>query len=135
MARIVVEQHEPPRADRPGIGNGALDTGVAPADPLLVLVPEVLRVVQEQVGVARNRPARDPVPRPLREVPGQRRLVVGEVRDDHPVGLDPEPDRGPGVHDESRGERGAFDRPRLLRHVVKRQLSRDLAQVDREERR
>jgi hypothetical protein len=46
MARLVVEEHEAPRADGDRERDRVVDAGVAPADPLLVLVLEVLGVMQ-----------------------------------------------------------------------------------------
>ena len=61
--------------------------------------------------------------------------MIRDVGDRGSVRLDPEADCRAGVHDESRRERRALDRPRLLGDVVERQSSRDLTEVDREERR
>ena len=68
---------------------------MAPAEASVVLRLEVLRVVEEQVDVLCDRPARNPVARALREVAGGR---PWDVRDARAVRLDPVPDprSGPG---------------------------------------
>ena len=87
----------------------------------LVLVLEVLRVVQEQVGAVGDRRARDPVARPGGEVaapapardPAGRRRSSGRSRIRKPT-------VGPGWTTRRGGQRHASDRPRLPRNVVER---------------
>ena len=62
--RLVVEEHEAARVDRAAEGDGIVDARVPPADLRGVLLFEVLRVVQEEVGAVGERAARDPVERP-----------------------------------------------------------------------
>ena len=70
MRGVVVEEDEPPRTDRAREGDRHRDARVPPAEVLVVLLVEVLRVVQEEIDVLRDRAARDPVTRPVVEYTG-----------------------------------------------------------------
>src|SRR5882724_12866254 len=135
MTRLVMEEHQSARADgaleRDRVGN----TRVTPADPLLVLVLEILRIVNERVDTRRERRARDPVGRPSGDRPGERGLVIRDVREARAPCLDPVPDRGAGMDNEVRREGGAVDRPGLARNIVEGQRGWDVPELDREERR
>src|SRR6266516_132453 len=135
MTRLVVEEHQPARADgareRDRVGNAR----VTPADPLLVLLLEILRIVNERVDARRERRARDPVGRSSGDRPGERRLVIRDVREARAPRLDPVPDRGTGMDNEVRRDRDAVDRPGPARDIVEGHGGRDVPELDREERR
>lgn len=56
MKRLVVEKDEAAGADGPRKGDCVCDARVTPADPLLVFVLEVLRVVEEDVDLVADGP-------------------------------------------------------------------------------
>ena len=103
---LVVEEHEPMRADGAAVGDRVVDARVSPADLRAVLVFEVLRVVEQDVGAAGERAARDPVGRSSLDA-GQRRLVIREVGDARPAGLEAEADGRARMQHEVRSERDA----------------------------
>ena len=135
MRRVVMEQHEPPRAHGRGEVDSAADARMAPAESLVVLLVEVLRVVEKQVDALRDRAAGDPVAAPVVEVARQGRLVVGQVGNARAVRVDPVADRGARVDDQAGAQLRGADRPRRVRDVVERDLCRRVLQVDRKERR
>ena len=69
VERLVVKEDQAAGADGPREGDCVFDARVTPADPLLVFVLEVLRVVQEQVDVVGDGRSRDPVARLIRDCP------------------------------------------------------------------
>ena len=54
MTWLVMEEQEPSRADRTRERHRVGDARVTPADPFLVLVLEVLRIVNEHVDAPRE---------------------------------------------------------------------------------
>src|SRR6266576_813446 len=135
MTRLVVEEDQSARAGGPRERDGVGNARVTPADPLLVLVLEILGIVNERVDARRERRARDPVGRPSGDCPGERGLVIGEVREARAPRLDPVPDGGTGMDNEVCREGGVVDRPRLARNIVEGHCGRDVPELDRKERR
>ena len=86
---------------------------MAPADVLGVLLVGVLAVVDEQVGVARELVARDPLRLQLRERGAERGLVVGDVAERRVALGDPVAERRPAV-----GHRLGADRAEPISHSV-----------------
>ena len=131
--RLVVEEHQAARTDRPAESDRIVDARVPPPDLRLVLLVEVLRVVQDDVGARGQRATRDPVRRPVGD-PGQHGLVVGQVGEARRAGLDPVAERRPGVQDEVGAERDPVRFPALARQVMEPDLGRDVAEVEWEQR-
>src|SRR2546430_5131144 len=134
VTRLVVEEDEAAGADGPRERDCVGDARVTPAYPLLVFVLEVLRVVEEDVDLFGDGGSRDPVARLILVHSRKRRLMIWQIREARGRSFDPEADRRPWMGDEVGYKPCAVDRPRLPRNVVKGHLSRDLAEVDREER-
>ena len=76
-----MERHETSGSDLGGELQDLGDRGMTPSDPRLILGRRVLKVVDEQVGVAADVEARGPVGGP-REIPTEGGLVVRQVGDD-----------------------------------------------------
>src|SRR6266566_2448461 len=133
MTRLVMEEDESARADGPRERDRVGNARVTPADPLLVLVLEILCIVNERVDARRERRARDPVHRPSGDRPGERGLVIRDVREACAPRLDPVPDRRTGMDNEMRREGGAVDRPGPARNIVEGHRGRDVPELDREE--
>src|SRR5262249_39780783 len=79
VERIVVEEHEPLSLDPPREGQGVGEPRVAPADVLGVLLIGVLAVVNQEVRVAREVIAADPLGLEGLERGAKAWLVVGDV--------------------------------------------------------
>ena len=90
VQRVVVEEQEPLGADAVGERQRVVDPGVAPADVLGVLLVGVLAVVDQEVGVASQVVARDPLRLQVGEAGAEGGLVVGDVAERGVAVGDPE---------------------------------------------
>src|SRR2546421_6739713 len=110
------------------------DARMPPAEPVGVFLLGVLRVVEEEVGTCRERPAGDPLGL-IVERGRQVRLVVGQIGEYTAVLLDPVAERWTSMLDRLGLDDRAPEAPRLARHVLERDLRGGFREADREQRR
>jgi len=130
VRRAVVEQRELTGAGFLGDVDGVLDRAVTPRALDHVLLGGVLRVVDEQVDAVAElqHVARHIV---VGVFGDGARPVVGEVRDRHPLHLDPEAQRGVGVAHPARAHLGAVEGEVVVGDRLERDVAPQLLGGDR----
>ena len=134
VQRVVVEEQQPAGLDPAGEGERVGDRRVPPADVVGVLLVGVLAVVDQQVGVAGEVEARDPLRLELVERRAERRLVVGDVGERRVAVGDPVAERRPAVGDGLGADRRAAELPLGRRGVAEGDRAGKLADLDRRQR-
>src|SRR5262249_11456611 len=114
-----------------GEREGVAETRVAPADVLGVLLVRVLAVVDQQVGLAGEVEARDPLPFQRLELSAETGLMIGDVGQRGAVLIgDPVAERRPAVGDGLGPDPGRPDLPFARRGVEEAEATGELSDLD-----